>query len=283
MISRRFLKNLFSVLFAIVLTTNGASAETQSDALRAQALLDLASSRLQEGGDASLAAMSRVGEFSNRELYVYVINQQGYMLASGGPSVTLVGRNLLDLKDSDGKPFIREILDRSKQTERGSIEYRWLNPQQNRVERKIGLFRAVGDKVVIVGYYMPRGTLEQAKSLLWRAAHELKQHGDQALKTFSDLNGGFIQGDLYVYVLDHNSGTMLSHGTMPQLIGRDARSLKDAEGSLFIKDLLDLAANASEGEIAYQWLNPTTRKQERKTAFYLRIKDHVLVVGAYSQ
>ena len=55
------------------------------DAKRAKALLNKAVSYYQEAGDASLAAISRQGQFTDDELYVYVVNRKVRCSQAAGP------------------------------------------------------------------------------------------------------------------------------------------------------------------------------------------------------
>ncbi|MDD2744676.1 MAG: hypothetical protein PHV02_20645, partial [Rhodocyclaceae bacterium] len=85
------------------------SATSTSESARAQALLMRASAAYEANRAQALAAFSRAGDFIDGDLYVYVIGNAGDMVASGGPSVALVGRDVRNLKDSAGKPFIKEM------------------------------------------------------------------------------------------------------------------------------------------------------------------------------
>jgi cytochrome c len=168
---------------------------------RAQALLDRAERHLLEKGDEALASFSRVGEFVEGEFYVYAIDTQDNFLASGGSSITLIGRNVTDLQDSEGRAFIREILNGAREQGAGRVEYRWHNPSTGRNEPKIATYLKVGERILVVGYYAPFANLELAKSLLWRAAHEYRIQGNTAFARFNSLNGSFVRDDLYVFVI----------------------------------------------------------------------------------
>ena len=135
----------------------------RAEAKRANALLDRAVAYYKEKGDDALPAFGRGGNFIDGEYYVYVVGIDGVMYASGGPSATLVGRDVTDLKDVSGKPFMRDLLEAGKTQGAGMVEYRWLNPYDDKVEPKKALFRRVGDKILAVGYYIPRATAEEAR------------------------------------------------------------------------------------------------------------------------
>jgi cytochrome c len=66
------------------------------------------------------------GMFVQDEMYIYVLNPRGTMLAHG-VNEKFVGEEFMDLKDSDDKPFIKEIVDTANTKGSGWVEYRWFN------------------------------------------------------------------------------------------------------------------------------------------------------------
>lgn len=257
-----------------------AGAET-AEAARAQVLLDRAEAYLRDKGEQALATFSRSGEFQDGDLYVYVLGNDGTFLASGGTSATLIGRNVRDMTDSDGRPFFREILDGAQARASGRVEYRWANPVRGRNELKIATYRAVGERVLVVGYYVPHATLELAKSMVWRAVHELKQRDTAAFDRFNNLNGGFVQDDLYVFVIGLDDELMHANGGTPRLIGRKVGDLTDANGKHFVQEMLTIARRKGEGEVDYAWRNPLNQRVEKKHAYIVRVGSYLVGSGAY--
>jgi cytochrome c len=91
------------------------------------------------------------GGFQDRDMYVTVADSTGTMLVNGGmPS--LVGKNLIDLKDVDGKPFEREVV---AIKDAGWVEFKWINPVTKAVQLKRTYQIRVGDYLVGVGAYAP--------------------------------------------------------------------------------------------------------------------------------
>jgi len=274
--------NPLNVLFATsFLSSADTSPTAAANAERAQALLERAVTYYQAKGEAAFTAFYRDEEFRDGELYVYVLGGDGLMLMSGGPSSVLIGRDVRELRDTEDKPFMREILETAAANGSGVVEYRWLNPQHVRVERKIAYFRAVGDRVLVTGYYVPRASAEQAKAMLWRAVHELKQSGAKAFDRFNDLNGGFVQDDLYVFVVGLDDRRMHAHGAQPSLIASDVRHLTDADDKPFIPTMVDIAKTRGEGELDYRWKNPVTGQEENKRTYFQRVDNYLVAVGAY--
>jgi cytochrome c len=89
------------------------------------------------------------GSWHDRDLYVYVLDNNGVMLAHGS-NPGLIGKTVLDVKDVDGKPMTRETL-AVKDT--GWVNFKWQNPLTKAVEPKIVYVVRVGDYFVEVGAY----------------------------------------------------------------------------------------------------------------------------------
>ncbi len=262
--------------------TSTPTAPASSEAERTKALLDSAEAYLREQGDPALASLSRAGDFQDGELYVYVIDTAGNFLASAGTSNSLIGRNVRDLTDSNGRYFIREILDGAKTKSSGRVDYRWFNPVHGKSEPKTASYRRVGDRILVVGYYTPQASFELAKSMLWRAVHELKMHGEEAFERFNALDGGFVQDDLYVFVIGIDDEKVYAHGGSQRQVGRKASEFVDANGKPFISDMIALAKDKGEGDIRYTWRNPISQKVENKHAYIVRVGKYLVGTGAYT-
>ncbi len=92
------------------------------------------------------------GQFVQDEMYIYVLNPRGTMLAHG-VNERFVGEDFSELKDADGKSFIREILDAANSEGSGWVTYKWYNPVTKEVWPKTTYFRKVDDLVICSGVY----------------------------------------------------------------------------------------------------------------------------------
>jgi signal transduction histidine kinase len=106
----------------------------------------------EEKGKAFAAFNNTKGKFVHSDLYIYVIDINGDILAHGGDA-KLIGQHMINLKDADGKEFIKAIIDDTKLKNRGSRDYKWTNPLTKKVEKKSTFFERVGDVIIICGYY----------------------------------------------------------------------------------------------------------------------------------
>jgi len=105
------------------------------------------------GKDKAFAAFNNTkGKFVHSDLYIYVIDLNGDVL-SHGADAKLIGEHLIDLKDASGEKFIKAIIDDAKVKNKGTMDYKWTNPQTKKIERKSTFFEKVGDVIIICGYY----------------------------------------------------------------------------------------------------------------------------------
>jgi cytochrome c len=259
-----------------------AAATTADDGQAAKALLVKALARYHDQGDKAFAEFSRQGEFVKGELYVYVVDTKGVMLASGGPSVALIGRDVSDLLGPDLQKAFKQGLAAPQVDGIQQAEYRWQNWSDGKVERKHVYYQRVGDRILAVGYYLPRASSEQAKALLDKASAELAKDEQGTLSAINSLKGGFLHDDLYVFVVDLNNQRYAAHGTNQRLINTDFSKVKDPEGKPVGEPILALIKKQDEGEYAYRWRNPVTNKVENKHAYVRKVGHYLVAVGYYS-
>ncbi len=94
------------------------------------------------------------GEFTEGELYLFVFDFEGNCLAHGG-NLALVGKNHLSLKDTDGKFFIKEMLDLAKSKGSGWVDYKWSNPLKKKIQPKATYVKKVDgmNMFIACGFY----------------------------------------------------------------------------------------------------------------------------------
>ena len=107
-----------------------------------------------------------------------------------------------------------------------------------------------------------------------------KDGNDKAFAVIDDPSGPFVKGDMYVFVTGFD-GTTLAHGTNKVLVGKNLIQVKDADGKLFVQEMIDVAKSKGEGWVDYKWPNPVTHKIEAKTTFLKRVGDELVGCGIY--
>jgi len=260
-----------------------SSAASAVDAERAQALLARAVALYRQEGDAAFAAFNHPSQFVDSELYVYVLGTDGVLLASGGSSAALIGRKVKNMRDAFGAPFFWDMLEKAKTSDTGVVEYRWLNRLHHKPERKVTYFQKVGERLLAVGYYIPRASAEQAAAMLERAVAAVQADPGKAIAAFNDLNGGYIEDDLYVFVVGLDDGKFRAHGVSPRLVGTEGYALTDPDGKPIIRQMVDALKDKDRGELDYLWRNPVTRKVENKHTLFRKVGNYLVGVGFYTR
>src|SRR5271165_705776 len=106
-----------------------------------------------QGKEKALAEISTPkGMFDKGELYVFAYDLQGVMLAHP-KNPSLIGQNLTNVPDTEGKLFRKEIVEKAKSHGSGWVDYVYLNPETNKQEHKSTYFEKVGDIIVCCGIY----------------------------------------------------------------------------------------------------------------------------------
>lgn len=120
----------------------------------AKALVKKAAAFLKENGkEKAFAEISNPhGKFVKGELYVFVFDPKGVMLAHGA-NAKLIGKNLYDLKDPDGVYFTRDILAVAKKGGGWTPKYKFTNPATKKIANKVTYGEPVGELTVACGVY----------------------------------------------------------------------------------------------------------------------------------
>jgi cytochrome c len=130
---------------------HGSEAEAQEMVKKAVALIKSA------GPESAYKAITEHpdGAFKDRDLYIFVYDFNGANLAHGA-NPKMVGKNLLELKDVDGRELIKEQIKLVKSAGAGWYgPYRFTNPVSNKIEtKKSYCMRAVGDTYACAGAYV---------------------------------------------------------------------------------------------------------------------------------
>ncbi len=95
---------------------------------------------------------SKTSQFKDRDLYLTVYGMDGTVRAHGAND-RMVGKNLIDLKDVDGKAFVKERIDLA--TSKGTFwqDYKFTNPVSKKIEPKSMYCEKLEDAVVCGGIY----------------------------------------------------------------------------------------------------------------------------------
>jgi cytochrome c len=149
---------LLAAFAAVVLLTQcsyASAADEYGNKDEAMAMVERVKAMfVRDGADPTFEAVSdkSVINFHDRDLYPFIYDLRGNCVAHGARPA-LIGKNLLDLKDQDGKYLIREMIDIANGAGSGWVNYKWPNPINNKIEDKTSYIEKMGDYFVGVGVY----------------------------------------------------------------------------------------------------------------------------------
>ncbi|MDL5034194.1 cache domain-containing protein [Pelomonas sp. APW6] len=95
---------------------------------------------------------SKTGQFRYEDLYLVVYGLDGVVHAHGA-NEKMVGRNLIELKDVDGKAFVKERVEMGKSKPSFWQDYKFTNPENKKVEPKSMYCERLEETVVCGGIY----------------------------------------------------------------------------------------------------------------------------------
>ncbi|GJI99811.1 hypothetical protein RugamoR64_03500 [Duganella rhizosphaerae] len=153
------MKKLFAGMLAglMMFAALGASAAEKGTADEAVAMVKKAAEFMKKNGkEKALAEFNNPkGQFIQKDLYIFAFgaNGDGVELANGA-NIKLVGKNVLEMKDADGKFLIKDILALGMSKEgKGWVDYKWPNPSTGTVDGKRTYVERVDDVVIGCGIY----------------------------------------------------------------------------------------------------------------------------------
>lgn len=140
---------------AIAGTSIGAAlAGDHATAAEAQAMLKKGIAFIKANGkEKGYAEISnKQGKFVDRDLYLTVYTLDGTVLAHGAND-KMIGKNLMDLKDIDGKAFVKERMDLARSKGTFTQDYKFTNPTTKKIEPKQMFCEKLDETVVCGGIY----------------------------------------------------------------------------------------------------------------------------------
>lgn len=143
---------LAGVIAAISATAGAAEMATKPEA---EAMVRKAVAYLKANGrDKMFAEASKKdGQFVDRDLYITIYTTDGTVQAHGA-NARMIGKNTLEMKDVDGKAFIKERMAIAAKKAPFWQEYKFTNPVSGKIEPKAMYCIPEADLVLCGGVYL---------------------------------------------------------------------------------------------------------------------------------
>jgi len=120
---------------------------------QAKALVKTAIADFKAEGPGVLAKVTgKDPKYVHDDLYVMVYDMNGKCVAHGA-NPKMVGKDLIDLQDPDGKAFVKERVEIAKTKGSGWQDYKFTNPTDKKIEAKTAYLERSGDYIFACGAY----------------------------------------------------------------------------------------------------------------------------------
>lgn len=107
----------------------------------------------EQGTEKAYAEFStKGGKFHDRDLYITVLDLDGKVLAHGQRE-DLIGKSLMEIKDPDGKLFVKERVELARKQPTFWQNYKFMNPATKKVEPKEMYCERLKQDMVCGGVY----------------------------------------------------------------------------------------------------------------------------------
>jgi len=105
------------------------------------------------GADKAFAEISNPkGQFIDRDLYVFVYDLTGKCVAHGF-NAKMIGKDLIEMKDPDGKFYVKERIEIAKTKGKGTQNYKFTNPDSKKIDEKTAYVEKYENYVFGCGAY----------------------------------------------------------------------------------------------------------------------------------
>lgn len=142
------------------------------------------------------------------------------------------------------------------------------------------LFGAVLLPCVMASAQAPNAA--QAEALVKQAVAFAKQNGiDKLIQETNQGSGKFhvaAGSELYIFIYDQQGVVKAIGYNTAALVGKSRIDMKDPDGKMVIRELINVAKTKGSGWVDYKYPDPTDNKVKQKTS-YVELSDG-LVIGS---
>lgn len=262
----------------------------------------------EKGLDAAIAEIgSRDGKFVTKDTYVFLMDLDGNRLAHPYASPKDPGiMKLIDMKDTAGKPFVREYIEVAKTKGEGWTEYMYPTPEElakptpwkDKVSsRKVSfVYRVPGKNLMVIAGAFVAGAPEDGAGRrkcvekCREAVRLIQDKGlDAAAAAINGKDSAFAWNGSYLFVVDFE-GKQPANARFPRSAGMSIIGMKDKDGREVIREFIEIARTRGEGWLEYMWPKPEEMEKpadrrifSRKASYVLRVpgKDLLVVAGVH--
>lgn len=148
------ISRIFTGLFVAVFLFSG-SAFAEDKKAKVVGMIDAAVAHFEKVGKEQAFKDFAVkgGDFYQGEFYIAAYSMKDNTNEFHAVNPKLVGKNLMKLKDTDGKLILKEMYDVANASGSGWVDYKWPHPETKKIAQKHTYLKVVGDVFLMIGFY----------------------------------------------------------------------------------------------------------------------------------
>ena len=147
------IRSVFVCSLALLAAATASGKEEFANAKEAEAMVGKAVAALKAGKDKAIEEINaKSAQWVDRDLYAVVYDMNGTVLAHGA-NAKMVGKDLIDFKDPDGKAFVKERVDLAKSKGKFWQDYKFTDPVSKKMLAKSAYCEKTGEMIVCAGIY----------------------------------------------------------------------------------------------------------------------------------
>lgn len=260
------------------------------DTKRLVKLVEDAATLMESEGTAAFAEFGLKGSrWFDDQCFLFVYDSSGTCTFHATIS-ELVGKNIMDLRDMNGKPMVRFVTDVCRKPQRDAhswVFYLWQEKNEFEPKWKSAYIRKVvmpDGKVCAIGAGHHNLKIEKVmvQENVQGAVDLLKAEGKQAaFKEFLSPASRYSFLNTFIWVTDER-GRALVDPAFPEQEGRDLTLFRDAIGRPVMKEIIDKLRKDDEAWVQYLWPRPGAVATSRKLAYVkkVRVGEETFLVGS---
>jgi len=217
--------------------------------------------------DAQQAARRALKNVSVGETgYIYALTSKGELAVH----IAQEGETVIDVRDNDGRYFIREIIERALAAPPGTVQYS-IYPWRNEL---LGDTRP-RNKVVAFRYFEPWDWIIAAGTYLEETYEDIAFEQQALAELKANILSKKVGETGYIYAMTR-TGELTIH---PFQEGENIYDAQDDDGRYFIREMTE----RKSGWIRYPWKNETDPAPRMKIVHYKYFEpwDWIVAVGSY--
>lgn len=245
---------------------------------------------IQEKGEAVLPDLEQErSKWRSGDTYVFVTNMEGEFVVHPNPD--LVGKDMMDMTDDNGKPIMKWFIKKAKNDKHGEwIHYFWRKQGESMPTWKstyVELATAPDGKEFVVGSgaYDIAMDKEFAIEAVNEAIELMVAEGDSvAFISMREKSSPFLFKNTYIFVMD-SAYILVVDPPFPELEGTNVYEFQDSHGKYLFQEFMQVANDQGAGWVDYMWPKPGDTIPSDKSSYIKLIEvdgmPYIVGMGIY--